>query len=220
MKPLLTTLLLTPSLVLIVSLAGRRWGPAIGGKLAALPLTSGPLVLVTAFSGNVGVARSMAHGVLAGMPAVVVFCAGYRYVAKRCSWQASLTIAGSATAFVAALLSLMPPPLWLTAAVICTAATTAMAHPTPLTDGPPATPTWELLLRMAFATTLVLALSTLSHLADPRLAGVLATFPALMFVLAPMAHRRDGATAAIQMMHGLIAGLLPTLLFYVVVAAF
>jgi len=36
-------LLLTPALLGLVSLAGRRWGPAVSGWLVGLPLTSGPV---------------------------------------------------------------------------------------------------------------------------------------------------------------------------------
>ena len=63
-------------------------------------------------------------------------------------------------------------------------------------------------------------LRMLSRVADPRLAGVLATFPAVSLVLAAMAHRRDGAGAAIELVHGILAGLLPTVLFFLVMTAF
>jgi hypothetical protein len=42
-KLLLIKLLLTPLLMFAVSWAARRWGPGIGGLLAGLPLTSGPI---------------------------------------------------------------------------------------------------------------------------------------------------------------------------------
>jgi hypothetical protein len=40
---LLIKLLLTPLLMIAISWAARRWGPGIGGLLAGLPLTSGPI---------------------------------------------------------------------------------------------------------------------------------------------------------------------------------
>ena len=42
---LLFKLLLTPVIIGLVSLAGRRWGPAVSGWLVGLPLTSAPVVL-------------------------------------------------------------------------------------------------------------------------------------------------------------------------------
>ena len=38
-------LLLTPLLIGLVSLAGRRWGPGVSGWLVGLPLTSAPVSL-------------------------------------------------------------------------------------------------------------------------------------------------------------------------------
>lgn len=40
--------LLVPSLILGISLAGRRWGPRTAGALVGLPLTSGPVVALPA----------------------------------------------------------------------------------------------------------------------------------------------------------------------------
>ena len=45
---LVIKLLLTPILIGMVSLAGRRWGPAISGWFVGLPLTSGPVMLFLA----------------------------------------------------------------------------------------------------------------------------------------------------------------------------
>jgi hypothetical protein len=38
-------LLLVPSLIGLVTLAGRRWGPTIAGRLTALPVVSVPIPL-------------------------------------------------------------------------------------------------------------------------------------------------------------------------------
>lgn len=49
MQLLLIKLLLTPLSMLAVSWAARRWGPGIGGLLAGLPLTSGPISIDGSF---------------------------------------------------------------------------------------------------------------------------------------------------------------------------
>ena len=220
MRILIATILLTPVLVLLVSLAGRRWGPIVGGRLAALPLTSGPILLIAALGGGAGAARSVAEGSLAGLPAVVVFCAGYRISAARCPWPVCLLIAGAATVVTAGLLGVLAMPGW--ASVVLVGAVTVMAarRPAPASERRTALPAWELPLRMTVSTALVLGISMLSRVADPHLAGVLATFPALSFVLAAMAHRREGAGAAIELVHGMLAGLLPTVLFFLAVTVF
>jgi hypothetical protein len=63
----------------------------------------------------------------------------------------------------------------------------------------------ELPIRMTVTTGLVLGLSIVSNLLlDPRLAGVLAAFPARPCVLAAMAHRSGGPAAAIELVRGLV----------------
>jgi hypothetical protein len=38
----------TPALITAATLAGRRWGEAVGGWFVALPLTSGPVLFMVA----------------------------------------------------------------------------------------------------------------------------------------------------------------------------
>jgi hypothetical protein len=213
-------MLLTPALVLLVSLASQRWGPVVGGRLAALPLTSGPILLIAALAGGAGAARSVAEGMVTGLPAVAVFCTGYRILAARRPWPVCLLIAGAATMVTAGLLGVISVPAWTSAVVVGVVAVIAARRQAPASKCLTAAPAWELRLRMTVSTALVLGISMLSHVADPRLAGVLATFPALSFVLAAMAHRRDGAGAAIELVHGILAGLPPTVLFFLVMTAF
>ena len=57
-------LLLAPLLILLATLAGRRWGPAVGGWLAGLPLTSGPVSLILALEQGPEFAARAALGTL------------------------------------------------------------------------------------------------------------------------------------------------------------
>lgn len=77
----------TPALVVLVWLAQRRWGDLVGGRLTALPLTSGPFVLIVVSGQGVGAGRAAAEGILAGTPTVVACCAGIRLLAARSSWR-------------------------------------------------------------------------------------------------------------------------------------
>lgn len=208
------TLLLTPTAVLLVSLAGRRWGPIVGGRLAALPLTSGPLVLVVALVDGEGAVRTLSAGILAGIPTVVVFCLGYRVLAARHAWPVCLPVTVLATALAAGLIGFVTPPAWVSVGLVGVAVViTVLRRPSPHDYSTMRSP-WELPLRMAITTGLVLGLSMVSRAMDPRLAGVFAAFPALACVLAAMAHRSGGAGAAIDLMRGLLVGLVPTTLLF------
>jgi len=205
-------LLITPLSVLLISLAGRRWGPTIGGRLTALPLTSGPLVLIVAITQGPTAARTAAAGVLAGMPTVVVFCVSYALLARRRPRPVCLPVAFAVTAISAGVLSLLAAPALVSAAMVGVSA--LLAKRLPASDDRSDTPGWELPIRMVLTTVLVQGLSVLSPFVGPRLAGVLATFPVLACVLAAMAHRRSGPGAATDLLRGILGGLLPTVVFF------
>ena len=61
---LLFKLLLTPTLLGLVSLIGRRWGPAVSGWIIGLPLTSGPVSLFLALDHGTAFASHAAEGSL------------------------------------------------------------------------------------------------------------------------------------------------------------
>src|SRR5207302_11336796 len=83
MSVLAAKLILTPLLVAAATLTERRWGSAIGGWLAGLPLTSGPVsVFLVVQQGRAFAARS-ARATLHSLIAVVGFCVGYRLAAPR-----------------------------------------------------------------------------------------------------------------------------------------
>lgn len=206
-------LLITPLSVLLVSLAGRRWGPVVGGRLTALPLTSGPLVLIVAMTHGPASARMLAAGVLAGMPTVVVFCVMYPYLARRHSWRVCLPVALAVTAIGAGVFSFLLVPLAVPAVLVGVSALCAKRLPAH-DERSFETLGWELPIRMVLTTVVVQGLSALTPLVGPHLAGVLATFPAVAVVLAAVTHRGSGAGAAIELLRGVLAGLLPTVFFF------
>ena len=63
-------LILTPLAITAIALAGRRWGPAVGGWIAGLPLTSGPVSLYLALEQGKTFAATAAVNSLASGAAV------------------------------------------------------------------------------------------------------------------------------------------------------
>jgi len=72
---LLLKLLLVPGLVAAVTLAVRRWGPAVGGWLAGLPVVAGPVLVFYAIEQGDAFAAQAAHATLAGLIATSAFAA-------------------------------------------------------------------------------------------------------------------------------------------------
>lgn len=223
METLLLKLMLTPLLIGLVSLAGRRWGPAVSGWLVGLPLTSGPVALFLALDQGTAFAARAAVGILAGAIAQVAFCLAYSRLAFRLSWQLTVPLScGMYFAVVAALVAVTPPLMPLYMAVIALLAATVALMPR---RKPAATvvsrpaPWWDVPGRMLVATGFVVALTELAPVLGPHLSGLLAPFPIYATVLGAFTHQNEGAAAAARLLRGVVLGLFSFATFFAVVAA-
>jgi hypothetical protein len=204
----LLKLLLAPILILLATLAGRRWGPAVGGWLAGLPLTSGPVSLILALERGPDFAARAALGTLFGLVSLAAFCWTYGAAARWTAWAGCL--AAALAAFAASTLALRDAtlPLGLAFAVVC--ATLAvigkvMAGSTPVRPAPRLL-AGDLAIRMAIAAALVLVLTGVADRLGPALAGSLSPIPVFGALLAVFTHRDQGAPAAVQLLRGMVLG--------------
>jgi len=85
-------LFLVPGLVAIVTLAVRRWGPAVGGWLAGLPIVAGPVLVFCALEQGAAFAAAAAHATLAGLVATVAFAIVYAHLSTRLPWYACMAL--------------------------------------------------------------------------------------------------------------------------------
>ena len=86
----LLKLLLAPALILLATMAGRRWGPAVGGWLAGLPMTSGPASFILALEQGPEFAARAALGTLFGLVSLAAFSLAYGAAARRGRWGGCL----------------------------------------------------------------------------------------------------------------------------------
>src|SRR6185436_19026586 len=102
---------LTPALIGTATLAGRRWGQAVGGWLVGLPLTTGPVAFFIALDHGAAFGAAAVMGSLVGAVAEAAFSVAYAWSAVRGprlldGWPPAL-LAGSA-AYAATALVLQP----------------------------------------------------------------------------------------------------------------
>jgi len=218
---------LAPCLILLATLAGRRWGPGVGGWLAGLPLTSAPVSLILAIEHGPGFAARAAAGTLYGLISLATFSLAYRVAAPRTGWPGCLLAAMggfAATTGLFAALGLLgdaPPPLPLSYAVVCGAlgaAAALMLWRVEVRRAPRLLP-GDLAIRMTLAALMVLTITSLAALAGPALAGSLSPIPVFGALLAVFAHRDQGAGAAVQVLRGMVLGSYGFATFLLVVAA-
>lgn len=210
---LLLKLFLAPALIGCVTLAGRRWGPAVAGWLSAFPIVAGPVLLTITAEQGPAFAAHAAQGTLSAVLAVLAFSVAYAHVALRAGVAASLAAALAVYALAVLGLKTLDVPVTACFALVVTAllvtprlfpampATTPAAPPA----GKPAGGA-DLPWRMAAAAILVLAVSYGAAAMGPRLSGIFAMFPTMSTVLVGFSHARQGNAFAIALLRGMVPG--------------
>lgn len=228
MDTLILKVVLTPALIGMASLAGRRFGPAVGGWLVGFPLTSAPVALFLTLGHGPAFAAAAAAGTMAGTVSQAAFCVVYSWLARRHRWP--LPLAASSVTFAVStaalgLVRLTPLPLF---AIVVTALAVALylmpgggrapstVRPSPA--GAVAPPGWDLPARMVVATVFVVLLTGMAPALGPQLTGLLAPFPLYGAVLAVFAHALEGPGPAIAVLRGMLTGLFGFASFFLVLA--
>jgi hypothetical protein len=214
--------LLAPALIGLASTISRRYGPTAGGWFAALPLTSGPVVLIFALERGTAFAAQACVGVLLALIPLTAFTLAYAWAAQRLTWVWSSALAcaaylGCAWAVAPAALSILEG--FVVACALLLFALRLMPRTTTHACDP-VTTAWDIPLRMLLAAILVSVLTSAAGGFGPRISGLLTPFPVAATLLAAFTHHAEGEAAAARLLYGLLAGLFSFALFFLVVGTF
>lgn len=201
-------LFLVPSLICAITLAARRWGPAVGGWLSGFPIVSAPVLFFIALEQGADFAARAAAATLSAVPAALIFVMAYAWLATRATWVVSLLGALLAYFIAVWLLYLAAPPVYVSAPLVYAAIWWAPPF-FPRTIAPSTSLPFrgvELVLRMLAGAALVVALSYFAPDLGPRWSGLFAMFPVLAIVLAAFSHREAGAGYTILLLRAMVLG--------------
>lgn len=214
-------LILTPTLIGMVSLAGRRWGSFISGWLVGLPLTSGPIVLFLAVDDGPAFAAKASLGIMSGALSQALVCLAYGWVCRRVRWPAALSWSLVVFALATVAFNVFRPPVaWLFPLTIAGLAAIYRGMPAapPVIARVKPLPAWDIPARMIVATLFVVGLTEASQQLGPHLTGLLSPFPLYALILAVFAHHFEGPAAAIRVLKGMLQGLFSFAVFFLIVA--
>ena len=202
-------LLLVPAFLALITLAGKRYGPAVAGWLAGLPVLTGPILFLLALENGPAFAGAAAVVSLSAVFGAVAFILTYARVCAHRSPAVSL-LCGVAVWCCAALL-LHRLPLNLVVSLVIALLSLALAPKlfprisAPLSISP--LPKWELPLRMLAGAALTLIVTSLAASIGPSWSGLFAVFPVMAIVLAVFSHLTSGPAFAATLLRAMLWGL-------------
>jgi hypothetical protein len=221
---LLLKLFLGPLLVVISTVAGRRWGDQLAGILVALPVVAGPILFVSHELHGADFTADAAASSLLGLVSLAVFAVVFSWVGRRYRWATTTLIAWVAVLLVDLTLSAIP--ITIATALPITLAATCVAialMPAPSSEreaaGPAVSLEVDLVSRAVVTAILVVAITTASGALGPGWTGLLAPFPTALTVVAAFVRAQRGAAATIRTLRGALIGLFGFAVFCAVVAA-
>jgi hypothetical protein len=214
-------LFLAPLMISMATLAGRRFGAVVSGLLVGLPLTSGPISFLFAYEYGLEFGARAAIGSLAGQISNCAFCLVYVFVSRRFGWRSSVCAAiGGFMASTAALngISWRLWPAFLT--LLLAIGIAALLIPNRRAEGPVTRPAgWDLPVRIATATGLLLLLTALANALGPQLSGLIAPFPAFIIIFSIFTHSRQGAAAVTNLLRGIVVASPAYAMFFLIVGS-
>lgn len=199
---------LVPFFLLSVSLVERRYGPAMAGWVAGMPMVTGPILFVLALERGPEFAGAAAAASTSAAFAVVSFGLGYAWSGRHLAWPGAITCALAAWGVAVGLLSLLPSPQhgWLLTA-LAIAFGPRLFPPGRAVSGLRPLPVANLVARMVGGAVLTLLVTWWAGHLGTAWSGLIAVFPLLGTVLAISTHMRDGPEYTALLLRGMAAGM-------------
>jgi hypothetical protein len=207
---LIVRMVVTAAFLLAATVTAERAGPLVGGLVATLPISAGPIYIFLAIDHGAHFVGVSALGSLVSNGVNIVFALTYALLAQKRSLTVSLSgafvlwiglnwltgfIPWTLTGAIAFNVVVLALALWLSA---------SLRH----VRSPQVKARWhDLLMRAAMVALLVGIVVTLSYHIGPTASGNLAVFPIVLTSIILILHRRVGGPATAAVLANAVIGL-------------
>jgi len=207
---LIVKMAVTAAFLLVATVTAERAGPLVGGLVATLPISAGPVYIFLALDHDAHFIAQSALGSLVTNSFNVVFALSYALLAQKRGLLVS--IGGAFVAWTALIWASGFVAWTLTSAILLNVIIIAGAFrlSAPLRHAPmPRVRTrwYDLVLRAAMVALLVGVVVSLSFRIGPTASGNLAVFPIVLTSIMIILHHRVGGPATAAVMANAVVGL-------------
>jgi hypothetical protein len=206
---LIVKMAVTAAFLLAATVTAERAGPLVGGLVATLPVSAGPVYIFLALDHDAHFIAQAALGSLGANVINVIFAVTYTLLAQKRSLAVSL--GGAYVVWFALSYAFSsahwPLPVAIAINAIVIAISMWIVHSLRHVRVLAVQPRWyELLMRAGLVAALVGVVITLSFTIGPALSGSLAVFPVTLTSIMIILHRRIGGPATAAVMANTIVG--------------
>ena len=198
-------------IVVTAARAAERSGPFLGGMIASLPVSTGPVYVFLAIDHDAAFISDSARMSVAGVAATVAFVAAHAHAAQRFATPASLGLATLVWFVVALLLQLRDWSFVEACVLFAGSFVLAIRGLRRFAVAGPALPIprarFGLALRAALVASVVVATNAAGNALGPSATGVLATYPVILTSLVLILQPHCGGPFTASMLVGVLKGL-------------
>jgi len=212
---LILKLLTVPFFILMLSLAGKKWGTELVGNLAGLPVVTGPIVCFLILDQGIDFGYKASISAIYGCISIMVFGLVYCWACQHWRYVSCLIVATLTWLITSYFVSLLPTNL----ALACGLTITCIAFMPKLL--PPIfhkRPLPQTLKDLPFRLIVGGLLSFLTIISADRLGsvwgGILSSFPINSLVLTSFTHRTFGDEYVVPIYRGLAKGIYSFLAYF------
>ena len=207
---LIVKMAVTGAFLLAATVTAERAGPLVGGLVATLPVSAGPVYIFLALDHDAHFIAQAALGSLGANVINVIFAVTYTLLAQKRSLAVSL--GGAYVVWFALSYAFSsahwPLPVAIAINAIVIAISMWIVHSLRHVRVLAVQPRWyELLMRAGLVAALVGVVITLSFTIGPALSGSLAVFPVTLTSIMIILHRRIGGKPTAAIMANAVVGL-------------
>ena len=207
---LIVKMAVTAAFLLVATITAERAGPLVGGLVATLPISAGPVYIFLALDHDAHFIAQSALGSLVTNAVNVVFALTYALLAQKRNLLTSL--GGAFVAWVALVWASGAIAWTLVTGIILNVVIIGLSYwlSAPLRHAPmPRVRTrwYDLVLRAAMVALLVGTVVTLSFRIGPTASGNLAVFPIVLMSIMIILHHRVGGPATAAVLANAVIGL-------------
>jgi hypothetical protein len=203
--------------VLLASLAARRFGHAVGGTIAGMPMIAGPIMGFVLLQEPAGQVRAIALATLVCLPATIVHMLVFAWSSTRWRWWVALALANTAFLLCGMALTRLhwPATAAFGLALLAPLLGQRLMPQRPLAAAAVAIPRAELACRVLAAVAMAWLIMRSAGVAPAAFSGLLLALPITGNVLPCFTLAQHGAAATAALLSGFVRGLLGFAAFFV-----